>query len=318
MATEKQLSFGDDEVIRILNSVYVHFREGRFSDATEKLERALRIDFEYPGITSSLKCADFWQERVDKLPDLHDAYEKGEYLLGQWRHFAAFKEKMADISEQCIFSLKTFVFSQALQNFLQMYEESGIYDCDVLLRIGRCYKGFGDYERAIEFLEKATQQKSDNPEIMAELADCYALVDEIRASKAFFREAFFLNPHRIDLANLESAFIHKLVKKLVDRGYRKPDLLEWIPVYATVYGIFNVKRELRPIEYGKLKQRIFKYENEIKQGKEGSGSLIPRLINHYFWLIDHYVSAGEEKARIDEVLEKIKDLDPNIYHEYAQ
>ena len=46
---------------------------------------------------------------------------------------------------------------------------------------------------------------------MAELADCYSLVNEIRASKAFFREAFFKIPKDIDLSILESDYIHRLI-----------------------------------------------------------------------------------------------------------
>ena len=67
-----------------------------------------------------------------------------------------------------------------------------------------------------------------------------------------------------------------------------------------------------------MKQRIFKYENDIRNRAESSVSPIPRLINHYFWLIDHYLSTGEEKLKIEEVLAKIRKLDPVIYKEYAQ
>jgi len=45
--------------------------------------------------------------------------------------------------------------------------------------------------------------------------------------------------------------------------------------------------------------------------------VVPRLINHYFWLIDHYLASGEERQKIEEVLERIKALDPAIYKEYT-
>ena len=44
---------------------------------------------------------------------------------------------------------------------------------------------------------------------------------------------------------------------------------------------------------------------------------MPRLINRYFWLIDHYLAAGEQRERIEEVLEKIRDLDPQVHREYT-
>ena len=42
-----------------------------------------------------------------------------------------------------------------------------------------------------------------------------------------------------------------------------------------------------------------------------------RLINHYFWLIDHYLASGEERPKIEEVLERIKALDPVVFKEYT-
>jgi hypothetical protein len=102
----------------------------------------------------------------------------------------------------------------------------------------------------------------------------------------------------------------------MDLGYKSPELEEWIPVYGVLFGVFNVKRELRAIELGKLKQSIFSLENELRERSAESAVLIPRLINRYFWLIDHYLNVGEDTSRVDETLLKIKVLDPVIYERY--
>ena len=318
MIADRQLAFKDDEVIKILNNVYSLFREGQFSESIGRLEEALKIDYEYPGVTSSLKCANFWKEKQEKLAQISDTYERGEFFMAQWRHFSSFAARVGDVSEKCLFSIKQYVFGKALVCYKKLNDASGIYDSDLLLHIGRCYKGIGDYEKAIEYLQIASNQKSESPAIIAELADCYSLVNETRASKAFFREAFFINPQEIEAANLESGYIHRLTEKLESKGLGESEIAEWIPVYGTIYGVFNIKRELRPIEFGKLKQTIFKYENDIRQRGDKPGSLLPRLINHYFWLIDHYISTGEEKEKIEEILAKLKNLDPVIYKEYTQ
>ena len=210
-----------------------------------------------------------------------------------------------------------YIFAEALKNYLQLHKDSVIYETDILLRIGRCYKGLGNYEKALEFIEIASQQYSGNAEIMAELADCYSLVNENRASKVFFREAFFKNPQEINLSILESEYIHRLIDKLKKKGLKKPELNEWIPVYGIIYGIFNIKRELRPLEIGKLKQSIYKLEQSFFKDINKEEFCIPRLLNHYFWLIDHYVSTGEEKIKIEEVLKKIENINPEIYKEYT-
>jgi tetratricopeptide (TPR) repeat protein len=316
--SEKQLAFKDDEIIKILNYVYNLFKEGRFADSIERLEQALKIDFEYPGVTASLKCANFWIDKQAKLKGVEDRQERGEYLMLQWKHFSSFVKRIGDVSEKCLYSIRQYIFKTALEFYKSIYEESGVYDTDILMHMGRCYKGIGNYEKAIEYLEIASQQKSGAPIVLAELADCYSLINEVRASKAFYREAFFLNPQEIDLSNIESAAMNRLIAKLKEKGFTEPELSEWIPVYATIFGVFNVKRELRPIEFGQLKQRIFKFENDVKENKEKKAFLVPRLINHYFWLIDHYINTGEEKAKIDEVLLKIKSLDPVVYKEYTQ
>ena len=108
--------------------------------------------------------------------------------------------------------------------------------------------------------------------------------------------------------------IQRLIAKLKSQGLTEEQLPEWIPVYGTVYGLFNVKRELRPLELGKLKQSIYQLEKELLQ--EHPEQLVPRIINQYFWLIDHYVSSGEDREKIEEILRKIESIDPNIYKEY--
>jgi hypothetical protein len=88
-------------------------------------------------------------------------------------------------------------------------------------------------------------------------------------------------------------------------------------VYGTIWGVFSVKREMKPLEFGKLKQAIHQLEKECAAGGAGREILVPRLLNRYFWLIDHYMSAGEPRERVEEVLAKIRELDPRVHAEYT-
>ena len=68
-----------------------------------------------------------------------------------------------------------------------------------------------------------------------------------------------------------------------------------------------------------ISEAIFSLENELKESGSNPAILIPRLINHYFWLVDYYVNSNDdERARsgINEILLKIKLLDPNIHEMY--
>jgi tetratricopeptide (TPR) repeat protein len=312
--TERQLTFKETEIIQILNKVYQSFKAGSFPAAISLLEQALSIDFENADITNALKCANFWLERAEKLEEIGGGYERGGYFLHQWKVFSAFCSRLENISERCLFTLKYYVFGLALENFSLLYNENEINDPEILLAMGRCHKARGNFEDAIKFMELAGQQKRDDAVILCELADCYSLVNENRAAKLFFREAFFLDPRAVELSYLESPMIQRLMRKLKAQGVSDQELPEWIPIYGTLYGLFNVKRELRPLELGKLKQTIYQLEKDWQS--EPRDQLIPRIINHYFWLIDHYVSSGEDNERIEEILQKINEIDPKIYREY--
>ena len=198
-----------------------------------------------------------------------------------------------------------------------MFYDSGGNDTGILFRIGRCYKCIGDYENALSFLERTFRHLREDPAVIAELADCYALINEVKTAKIFFREAFFIDPLKIEFAFLESMMIQRLVQQLRDMGIEGDNAREWLPVYGVVYGVFNIKRELKPLELGKLKQSIFSFENRLDEAKGDIGpETMPRLLNSYFRLIDHYICVNEERGKIDEVLQKIKRLNSEIFMEY--
>ena len=77
--------------------------------------------------------------------------------------------------------------------------------------------------------------------------------------------------------------------------------------------MFNIKRELTSQEVARLKKDIYAMENEIKDPSCNSEILVPRMLNCYFWLMDHYYLAKENQAKINEVLLRIKLLDSAVY-----
>lgn len=302
----------------MLKNAYEAFKSGVFGEAGAFLEDALSLDFDNPEIVCALKCVGFWSEKESKYNEISDPFERGEFLMKQWEAFLSFLERGDESFEQGRYSLKQWVFGRALVDFTALLDEPSGSDPEVLYRIGRCYKGKGDYKQALEYLEACNHQKTDDPKIIAELADCYAFINETQAAKVFFREAFFIDPQRVDLNSLESLMILRLIEKLKSLDFDGPTLLEWLPVYGVLFGVFNVKRELRSLEYGKLKQSIFTLQSKLaEEGKKEIGTE-PRLINRYFWLIDHYISSGDSREKVDEVLAKIRAVNTNIYEQYTQ
>jgi tetratricopeptide (TPR) repeat protein len=307
-----------DKIDTLLSQTQAKIREGLFTEAEEYLEQALEINFEHPRILSALKCCKFWKERIERLNTIHRDYDRANFLLESWGKFLDFSSRLNDPLEMELHALRQWVFGTALVNYKRVLREGDSQDPDILLQLGRCCKGMGEYENALEYLETVGQRSKEDPAVLAELGDCYALVNETKAAKAFFREAFFIGPQKVTLTFLESGLIVKLIERLKDMGYAGRELAEWMPVYGVVFGVFNVKRELRPLEYGKLKQSIYSLEKRIDEEHSAAEDdySVPRLLNRYFWLIDHFVISKENRERIEEIIQKIKVLDANIYDQY--
>jgi len=301
----------------IVSNAYESLRCVDLAAAIELLDRALAADYEHPEVLYALKCANFWSERLGRLDSMSNPFERGEYVMGQWKAFSAFSAKLAGDFEPARYAFKRFAFSLALQYYKALPpEENESHEVELALRMGRCFKGSGDFDAALKALEPATRARKDDAEVLAELADTYALSGDARSSKALFREAFYVAPQRIDLDFLESEMARRLIDRVASLGYSGMELAEWIPVYGNLLGVFSVKRELKAVEAGKLRQSIYQLENELKENQESRATLVPRLINRYFWLIDHCMTAREDKAKIDEILLKIRLLDVSVYKQY--
>lgn len=301
----------------ILDRANAEIRDHDLDAAQKTLERGLSLDVDSDEIVTSLKFVNFWLEREARQESIQHAFERGEYYLEQWPAFEAFVDRIGKPCEPCLFAVRQHVFGRALDQFSSLQADGESSDAGLLLRIGRCHKGLGAYDTAVKYLEAAAAGKSDDPEILSELADAYALVNEVQAAKAFFREAFFLEPQQVHLEMLESQLIRALASKVRELGFTGPALLEWIPVYGVLLGVFNVKRELRSIEFGKLKQGIYALERELREGRDREGLVEPRLINRYFWLVDHLISSGDDSAKVDEVLLKLRSVNDRIYKQYT-
>ncbi len=268
---------------------------------------------------SGLKCSRFWIERSVRIESFSDdSLALSEYLYKEWRVFKNFISRLDNHFEQGLYSIRIWLFQTALSGYLSSFRDGSFSDDELLLRIGRCYKGIGDYDKAREYLESASRKRRDDAEVMAELADIYAFINETKISKAFFREAFYLDPQKVDIDFLESGLMTRLIERIVEIGYSEVLLKEWIPVYGVLWSVFNIKRELKPLEFGKLKQSIFSLENRIKEteSRDERDILIPRLINRYFWLIDHYIITKDSREKIEDVLRKIHAIDDSVYEQY--
>lgn len=307
----------------LLQKAYDCLKASDADGAGKALEEGLKIDFEDPELEFAMKCLSWWRERMNSPPGWESgmdgrSYDRGGFILSQWKSFYGFLDRVggAEHYDRCLYAVKHFVFSAALSFFQDILGDGeNQHDPGLLLMAGRCYKGVGSYEEARGYMEQAARFRREDGETLSELADVNALLEEAKAAKALFREAFFVDPQGVELRNLESELIIRLAARVRGMGWTGPELLEWIPVYGSIYGVFSVKRELKLAELGKLKQTIFSLENEMRNAPEKQ-LLTPRLINRYLWLIDHLEGAGGEPSLIEEIMLKIKLASPAVYEQY--
>ena len=314
-----------------IQNAYESLKTGNEEAALGFLYQALEIDYEHQEVLYALKCLNWWLEKIYHLDDFYDPYEQGGYILSQWESYYEFLDRIGDTMlpvketcDSCQYAIKRFVFSRALNCYLALLRD-GInqQDPELLLHTARCYKGAGEWEEALRFLEQAGRLKREDSAILSEMADVNALLGGTRAAKVLFREAFYLDPQGVDLRGLESELIRSLLEKVRELGYTEEELAEWVPVWGCIWGIFSVKRELKPVELGRLKQSILSLENEYRSGGPKSAHSVlvkPRLLNRYFWLIDHYEQTRDSLGLdflglIEETMLKIKFIDPAV-HEY--
>jgi tetratricopeptide (TPR) repeat protein len=308
---------------RLIEQAYNCLKELDAVSALHWLQDALKNDFEHPEVKYGLKCVNWWLDKIKKLDGFQGAYEKGVHVMSQWKSFHAFLDQIGqagDSFDSCQYAFRCFAFKLALGFFQDVLTAAGNQpDPEVLLQTGRCYKGIGNYEEAAKYLEQAVRFRKEDSAALAELADVNALLEDPKAAKVLFREAFYLDPQAVDLSSMESKMITGLRQKVAELGYSGKELAEWIPVYGVLWGIFSVQRELKPVALGKLRQSILALESESGSGKDDF--VKPRLLTRYFRLIDYCgsVRSGNPKDNsdvVEDTMRKIKIVDPAIYKQY--
>ena len=268
-------------------------------------------------IRFAIWCCSFWKNPLNSFPGKENI-ERGDSIFNQWKLFLDSKDaREGKVFTKAFFAVQKGVFSKALDAFsFSDVEGSPFQKSETLRKQGMCLKKLGEYEEAIRLLSEANTLTPSSAPVLAEMADCFALLGEEKKAKVLFREAFFIDAAKIDIDFLDSELIHCLIRQARNSGNSENTLLEWIPVYGVLYGVFNVKRELSITEVSRLKQQIFDKENELKNPSNYSAALVPRLINMYFWLIDHYTRSGY-RLGIDECLIQIRVHDENVYKMYT-
>ena len=192
------------DVKELINRSYRHFEAGEFADARHCLDEAHALDFENAEVRSALRACGFWQQRSNGLQEISGDEQRGDYLRRQWRRYdreysLGLEHSLKDGNSR----LKIWVHSTALESYEKQLTESS--DPGLLLKVGRCQKVLGRYEKSLSTLERALREAGDSDaRLLAELGDTYALVGETKAAKVLLREALFTDARALELDEMAS------------------------------------------------------------------------------------------------------------------
>lgn len=309
----------DEQTESQLQDAILYLRLGQPEQAYKITSTLFEQALESEEVIYTNRCCVFWIDSRKRLEQIADPYVRSENTLNEWKSFKDFITRETKVYEPAFYAVKKGFFTNALNSFSELLDCSdSLQKAEMYRRTGICYKKLGDFENARTCLIEANNAHEGLASVLAEMADCYSLCGEDRIGKVLFREAFFQNPEAIDLNFLDSQLIKCLVKNIQNKkGYTGKQLLYWIPVYGVIGGIFNIKRPLSSLEVARLAKNIYQMENEYKDPSCNEEILVPKLLNSYFWLIDHYVLTHESVPKINEILLKIKILDSQIYEAYT-
>ena len=294
-------------------------KQGNPLEAQKIISSLFEHDLDSTELVYTNKCCIYWIDSIKRLKSIEDTFERSENILQEWKNYQDYISRETTTYEPAKFAVQEGFFKNALEEYKKMLEEKDpLQKAEIYKKTGICYKKLGDFENARAFLTEANNIYPNLSSVLAELADCYSLCGEDKFGKVLYREAFFADPDSIDLDFLDSELIKCLIEKTKSKGYSGKPLQYWIPVYGVLGGVFNIKRELTSQEVARLKKDIYAMENEIKDPSCNSEILVPRMLNCYFWLMDHYDLAKENQAKINEVLLRIKLLDSAVYEMYIK
>ena len=310
-----QKSEADTHPEDYLTSALTYIRNADLLGAEQLLIRALRNNYENRVVTTLLKYVGFWRERFVDL-EKRKELQRADWLLAQWARFEKFTQRVGPIDEQLLGAIRHGIFGDLKHGLMHQLQQEGADLGYLYTRIARCCKVLGEYEEALNYLRSASRQVDNRAAALAELGDCYALVQEIPRAKLLLREAFFISAKDVDLQVLESEMMRRLIARLRENKISDTLLKEWLPVYAIIWGVFDLKRELRYNEYVALTQRVYALEREFSDTKEEK--LGAQLINCYMHLVDYYLHVNEVRVKIDEALLKIQSINPRIHSQYIQ
>lgn len=295
--------------------IYSLIKNGKITEALKYYEDILkqRLDEE---AECGIKVIRYVLAKVKNAKSMGDPHKVGDALVIEWKNILSWvnMNECTTFSEM-VDALKYYIFSLALKHYESVINNNTEFvDIDLMVKLAKCYREIGEVDRCIDILEDVRGYRGYDSSVLANLADAYFELGDVDRAKLFYREAFFWDPQEIEIFELKSIIIKRLIKVVKDHGYSREEINEWIPIYGVIENVFDIRRELSKEEVNKIIVRVKMMEEEYMRNRRWVNILEPRLINSYIWLVDYYAFQEQDIDMARNFGKIIQKFSPNIYN----
>jgi tetratricopeptide (TPR) repeat protein len=190
---------------------------------------------------------------------------------------------------------------------------------DSILNLAICFIKLGEYNLTIDTLEYVRSTVTANPVVLALLGEAYFQCRDIPKSLLLFREAFFIDPTKIELDLLSAEPIMQLKEIAIEEKSGWGDIKEWIPVFGHITDIFYVRRHLTFQTVDAITKDIYNLERTYQTmsiDRVRGTNTMPRLINKYLWLFDFYKEQSYNFENLTDIRSRLIEIDKKLFIPY--
>ncbi len=287
--------------------VYSLLKNGEIDKAESIVLEQMNSDLDDRENEDFLKAIKFWKNREELFLFSENS---GPLLLDEWNKFLSFLKENEIDNKKLINSFKIYIYSKAIDFLIDSYKISPIKEKEILFKLGISFYEMGLVEKSLETFEYLSSLPGERDvRTFLWLGNLYYELGESELSQLMYNDTFFYFSQLVSIEEIKDQRIKKMKENIKNDGFvREEEILEWLPVYCYLYDILTVRRKLEYPDFVELREKILNYEKSIETGKNLNYIIIPRLVNHYIWLIDYYLFQANAIEPVKSVLSRMLEL----------
>ncbi len=294
----------------MMNDILKYFNEGEYALVIDIIINSYNFPpDEAPTYDACIDIAKYWLHNQKKI-NKKDAPMKiwDDFIINVFNQYENFPPALFKSITNGIMKI---IYKKLTEN---QFIPSDNNPLSIKLDLARNLLWMRKLHYLIPFLKELIKKYPKQSETWGMLGKVYFLKKEFKKSILCYREAFFINPSVLNLIDVKSDFIDKIVNYYVknfgnnDRLPPNNQLLQWIGICGIIGEFFSFRRELSEDDLIELDKRILVYEKKYELYKSKEDLL--NLVRLCVFKIDYF--AAQNKVALN-TLKKLETLEPLVY-----